>query len=1372
MSEFPPTPAPVKELDTEMTEEERYRLVLIDQSHDARDQARDLADIQLTEELNEGGWLKRTANGIWKGNLLKDYYRLKYTREHEAKIAESNDILQGESLPEAQTRLINALVSRFQSNEDELIHTDAGEKREVHTDDALSSGLKDIIRRFAVEKTLNENTLEQEKKKLLEEYGKQNPDADLSKSLVLTDNLLEVAQSIKGRFTHDEAMDQAITNMEIITGQARNGARTEAQYSKVDKLANSLSRTKLGSLVTPGALATGVALAASVAGIGTKGVVGAAAATAGLGTVAGVWAGLRENKRVKDERSQHAREMATGGGFNEGVEDGKDDKRRIEMEATRYESVSALDLAKELLDKTSTEVLEVGENQNEAVRAALEALARAQARIDLSDTKNIDLIHYSSKVDVGEERIKLDLARIESRRAIASALTPELRAELGLTEELGVKDIIAGHVELYKSEIETDISEKDKAFRALKRRRVARAAITGTVVGIAGGLVAQEAMAAIDPSRLGVFEALSGASAPINADGEVHQTILTSFVNGDETVEHIDASTTFDQHDSTAESFVKTGDDMEWNKNEDGTFTLVGPDGKAAVEDIVVNADGSMDQPTIERIEEAGLNVKDDTWVDPVETTVTKEISLDQYWQENAGEMQSTSIDTWYMNNSPNPDLNEIRMYRGGENGLVDGGFRFESGMTPDGSFVNGESVNPVEATQQGNLVWVVSKMGEDSGAMFTLPAGPDGSLTIMKDDPAGALFTDVNGRAELAQGYRLHAFYSEGVDVNGTLHGGSLATMVGEAEVATTTQTETVVNEVVHHEYTISSNGYNVAHDNITEVAPITPIVGRKSMETLKDVSPAVPEVAETLPWYYGGELSNTDVERIQSESSPRLQENPDRELNPKEELEWFHENLTERKGTEYVAALDAFVQNDPALRSMSPETSSIVTIPVGAASESENIYATLSLFAQQEAVSGGNKTILLNVNWLDTQMDDPEAVTAIQKTISEIERAKNDFPSLSIAVMQKEYIKEEVEATGGVIGYVANDLMDAALLAVQNKISNGEMADDHDVLIVRSDADVNGISRGQLRNLEKAASENRDLDIIKGVTRFGIADAEKFPGFGISTAFINMISIASSQENAMHTGGANFAVRASTMAAVGGLGKMYRNGKWFTGAGSDDTFVGRRIRAARQMGSSPNREEYYYSQGNDTSGASSTGDTSKRRIKVVSGASIDTNAQRLLPFYVEGTPIMRAWDEREGGFADGPGGHRDRAKDYEMVEAATKERANQEQVYEAIELNIGFELAQASERVAKKALGLFFAGVPGGYIVEGEYENPERPIKFKLTNEGRAFIKKRIERETNGRHFGPYGMRKMRQLYGKVKPGAKRQPAGARSPLVSPLT
>lgn len=1351
-----------------LNREDPLRVVLVDQSRDAHDEARDIADARLTEELGEGGRIKRVLNGVWKGNIAKDYYRQRYTHQALDSIHQSNDVLTGVGADQ-RTRALEATIERFSTDYDELIHIEAGEHREIQEDDSqLARGVKHLVREFA-EGRLNAATLQEERTRLLNEYRREHGDDAFGGGVVTTDNLLSIAQAVAGAVEHGESLDYTLDRLQVITGEARSGVRTEVRYTAVDTVIDKLSKTKVGALVTPGTLATGVAAAAAIVRAGSHSVVGAAVKTLVPGAAAGLWAGLRENKRVKDERVQHAREMAMGGQLNEG------DTRREQMERTRYESIAAVDLISHLNTTSSTETLQ--ENGNEALQAALDALAAVQARIQLSDGKKIDLISYSSKGDVGEERMMLDIARREARLAVEAELSDEARAALGFEPETTVRDILQQRADLFAETLvngENGLSEKDVAFTKLKRRRVAHAAAVGVATGVIGGLVVQEAVATIDPTRFGLVDMIRHEEAvPYGPDGQVHQTILGGAFRGSETTIHTGASSEYTSHQIGERGAIEVSNDHTLVTNPDGTMSLVDGNGHASVEGLTVDANGTLDQASLDKLDNSGMVVEDTSFDTSLTTTTTEQVSVGSYLENHADSTTKVQRDFWYGNDTPGVyDQNELRLYRGGSAaapGIVDGGYQYTvAGMKPEGSWQGGESVDWNQAAESGNLFVAVSATPDSQVQPFMIPIGPDGAINISADSPAGQFFSNDNGSVSF-NGTYMEVVQTAGVDPDGTVHIRPLATLVGDSNVHEIADTVTQVTTEHHAEYAITTNGYDTVQTNFTEMAPITPVASRRSLEVLAKARVEGGSTESRFGGYYSAEASPIEREHIKREASPRLQSNPDAELNPGEELDWYREEVRRRKGDAYVRALDEFIDTDPAMGTLSNNTESIVTIPVGAAYEADNIYGTLSLYAQQEKEGVDRSIILLNLNWLDTAQADATKAAAIERTIAEIDRARNDFPQLKISVMQREYSEAEATKTGGVIGYVAEDLVNATLLAAQRKIATGQMESTHDLLMIRGDADVKGLSRRQLVNFQRAVAGQKNIDIVKGVTRFGVQDQARFPGYGIVSNIMSSFQVQSTKENRVHTGGANFGVRVSTLAAVGGLGDMMspdEDGVLIkqTGAGSDDVAIGKRVAAARNV-------EAYTSYGPSEPSSYGAGSSTKgvKRIQLVAGAAIDTSGDRLLAAYLAGENPHLVWNpEKTNGFAAGPGGYRSRDADASIVDSSQAENFSDDQVYTAIERALSYELRGSSESVGKTALFVLFHSVPGAYTLNRAWTGE---AELKLTAAGRAFIKNRVERESNGQ-FGSYGLRKKRQLYGIVKEGAKRQPASSIPPLVSRLS
>ena len=416
------------------------------------------------------------------------------------------------------------------------------------------------------------------------------------------------------------------------------------------------------------------------------------------------------------------------------------------------------------------------------------------------------------------------------------------------------------------------------------------------------------------------------------------------------------------------------------------------------------------------------------------------------------------------------------------------------------------------------------------------------------------------------------------------------------------------------------------------------------------------------------------------------------------------------------------------------------VATIPVAAVSESENIYNTLSLFAQQDNADIEKSLILLNVNWLDEARSDPEKAANILRTMAEIDRARKDFPHLRIATIEREYNRESVERTGGVIGYVAQDLQSAALLWLQQQIENGKRSPSQDAIIQRYDADIRGISKHAWRDIRRASSKYPETDIFKGVTRFGTGQYEKYPGFGLVAELATNISAISAIEGGVHTGGANFGVRASTLAATNGVGDV----REYSGVASDDVQIGRRVAAARSghfMRSSDRRYRNY--------SESIPVDVNRRVGRLVGGSTVDTDAERFIRRYRDGEWWQSVWSDESGSgaFSRGAGGYSPRTSD-DSNRKNRPERLSTKMI-KALELNISEELSIASPEHQRRVLSVLFKNTPGAYTLE---DTDDGKVKFELTKAGRQYVKRYLRGgKRNGPPYDlPFGTRKRKQLYG----------------------
>lgn len=1335
------------------------KLVLVDQSKDARDFARDKADARLTEELQEGGRIRRFVKGIWKGNLAKDYYRQKYIREAQTEIQQHQDVLVHET-DDAAARIDAkmATIERFQSEYEEM-RSGKLEKREVLAgDNELAQGFKRIIREFAAG-NLDEEALAEERGRVIQAYTEAYGTQSLGEGLVRTDNLIEIAKAVKGAVAHGESLDTIVANMQVVTGEARTGARTEAHYSKADKAVEFLSKRKATALLPESAIAVATAVASGVLRLGSSKAVVAALTPFAAGAGAGVMAAVRERKRVKDERQQHAREMAMGKQFNEG------DRRRAQMETTRYETVSAVSLIEGLRESHATILQDdsertPGQTKDDALQAALDALAAVELRNRMSDTERVDLISYTDVASANAERMELALARAELKVALGGELDASTRARLGLEATASINDLLDERATSYERVVTEDMSAKDKAFSKLRTKRVAFAAVAGFAVGETLGLASQEALASVDSSRAGLVErAWDGKNHP--HEGVTHQTLLEGLLHDSDTQTHVGPSSEYVTTNVGEHGSLQLSADHTLVKNEDGTFNLVDAEGRATVEDLRVEDDGSLSPEAIGMLEQKGMTVENMTTTVDVARQEEQAFTFDQFMDRHRSETTHIHRTDWLGNGTPEmADLNEQQL-RWGENGGVrtDGGFTMSvATMTSEGSFGETGSVDWAQSAENGTLKLAVSPSVGEQAHPILVDINPDGSIDIPVGNTAARFFEEQDGQVVFKGGYA-EVVHLGDTDAEGRTGVQVLATEVGTNEAETQTYTETVTTHTpeVHPSYKITTDGYErMVTPTFTEMPPVIPVTSRRSMEAARSRESGR-RGAERGPYaagYYGGgrEISIEDALQLRAERSPRLNDNPEASLRLGDELDFYHDLLLTKRGQAYLDSLNGDISTSPELSHLPAGVESIITIPVAAASEADNIYKTLSLYAQQDPENVRKNLVYLHVNWIDDMNADPVKLAQIERTRQEIARARADFPTLHIATTETEYEREEVK--NGIIGHVSRRMVDTALMSLRAGIQKGGVAPDRDVLVVRNDADMNGIGRHYVKQMQETARANEQIDVFTGTTRFGIERYHDLPGFGVVTNIMQMGQTlnAGTRYNAVHLGGANAAVRASTLAAVGGLGFSE-----YTGAGVDDVALGSRIATARSgsVKDALDNPRLPYLSGYNIKVVHN-----RRVLKRVRGATIDTNGDRLEALYRQGDNVVDAWDDY-----DTNGGYKERGASLSGNESENV-RKNFKDVAERVRQNIERIIeVQADDTLSRSVLALSFPDKSHYKFVR----NREGKVEFSFTRKGKSWLRNQMLRDSAGRPDA-YGAKAMRRLYGVVSPVNGKRPIPRESPLVRP--
>lgn len=1303
------------------TNDKPLTIAVVDQTHDVEAAAKDYAEARLrgeSEAAREAGRIKGFLHRIWRGEngIATKYFFNKYVEEAKQRAEEEGLTALYTDSVELRNAAMGATIARFTSEYDESIHEVAGERRqELAEDSPFGLAVKKLIENYVKgdSKDWSEEAFREAQSRIvrqLDQYG--DGDDLIGEGKVRIDNIWQIAQAVKESVNHGESLDNVLQGMKIYTGESRSGVRTEAHQSKIDKTIERLQKSKIGSLVGPETISLGAAIATGIFRVGRGSLMRAAGVTGIPGLLGGVFAGMRENKRLKEERAMHAREVAQGQEF-------EDKGRRAEIEKTRYETVAAKELIGSLEEFIDKEDL-----SPEELQRCYESIVNAASRIHVSDELQADFISYSSVTEVESERFELDVAIARAKVKLEGRLgdLPEaLVADLGIDKDGTVDDAIYKSTDVLYSLMD-DRSKKDEAFKKLKRRRVAIAAATGAVTGFTIGLASQEALAFFDSGYDGLLEnVLTGEG------GGDRQTLLAGIFHGEgygyntETIVSAGDYTSYDVGGS--QGSINLPDNYQLTYNPDGTTNIIDPNGNVFAENISFEADGSLSQASQELLQEKGAVVEDFSAVVNSQESIVQDLSVDEYLEHHQSKLTKITRDFWYDNDTASVfDNNELGLQWGSQ--VDDGSIRLSiSNMTDYGSYHGFDSVSWSDEAQGGTLKFAVSASIDSQDRVFMVDIAPDGSIDIPSDSPAANLFSvDEYGQVEFNGAYG-EVVSIQDVDTDGITHVTPLATMEGNNSVSTISTTVEVLTDK-------NVPKFQITPPPIESVANATPTVegfGGPAVVLRRPLE----NIARRRPGYYN-QYRNGYTEQRESQLediSPRLRSDRNANLELGEETTRYKQWLAGTRGPEYVSQIEQGINNSKELQQAPGDVDFVVTIPVAAASESENIYNTLGLLARQDSDDIEKSLILLNVNWLDEARSDPEKAANILRTMAEIDRARKDFPHLRIATIEREYNRESVEKTGGVIGYVAQDLQSTALLWLQQQIESGKRPPSQDAIIQRYDADMRGMSKHAWRDIRRAFSKYPETDIFKGVTRLGVDQYEKYPGFGLVAEMEANMSAIRTIGGFVGTGGANFGARASTVAAVNGIGDV----RVYSGSGSDDMEVGARINTARagRFTDSSNGGHYNYS-GNVSV------NVNRRVGRFVGGSTVDTDAERFISRYMDGKFWQSVWSNESGpgAFSDGAGGYSPRTSgSHNRQNRSDKLSAK---MIKVLELNMSEELAIAGPEARHRLLSVLFKDAPGAYTLE---DTDDGKVKFKFTKAGRKYIKKYLK---------SFGRRKHDQLYG----------------------
>lgn len=761
-------------------------------------QARDIGDGKMTEskEDRSKNWLSRNWNRIWKHNLMKEHYHNEEIVKARKEIMESKNLYKGEENPNstsgtsAHKEAMDAIVTRFTSEyeKDVLREDELASKKEGN--ESVNNEIKELIKSYAGGH-LKEAAFMAEKQRILKDYDPAYAD---EKSLY-ADNLFDIAKEVKDAVDHGEKIEEMDFDVNLTLGRARESLNTEAKKTAFDRFLNHKWMNKKFSqtLAQSSAVAIGFGIGY---GITTKifgGAAKKAAKWAGFGVglaVAGGIEAAKEGTRLNRERAQHMRESAKGMSFEDDAK-----KRREQMDKNRYETKGATEIIANL--KTDLEKVKAGAVSDAELNAIFDRVSDVESRIKLGHGENIDLISYE-KGNVEKDRTAMVQNLAELKAALRKSTMANLATLMnGKTFEDYLTKLTSVKIGLL-IEGEGGIAQKDRVFKKLKREKCARKFVQTMLVGGAMSFVVDE-VKSLFTNQDGLIEGTFKSLKEHLPNGAVKATI-------DEHVDGLHQKATslealrryiFNENPGIPDgamheeifgsAHVRLPEGVNLVANSDGTYRMIS-EGHVIGDRIEFNSDGSFTDESKALLEHNGVTLDSH----PIESMEQRTVSTEEYIKNHPG-MEEIHRHEW-MNNDTKPfDQNELRGYWGRNNGMSPDGKNYVldlSHMTSDGSFHNGQHIDPQALMKAGLLKMKFSYSDATQGMGYPFDVTADGKVLIPVDSEAGkTMFNVVNGHANFIG--RFGEVMTDKNDIVATMEG------KGMDEIVDTVKTNTLETTV-----------------------------------------------------------------------------------------------------------------------------------------------------------------------------------------------------------------------------------------------------------------------------------------------------------------------------------------------------------------------------------------------------------------------------------------------------------------------------------------------------------------------------------------------------------------------------------------------
>lgn len=904
----------------------RVVLTGLDQNVDAF--AREAAHEELSKKI-EGPFWKRIATSAWQ-NLTREYQVVKHTNEKRQEILENENLLHHHGKSDARWR--EEVMDRYGSEyAEQMIHE--GEtfhklnEAEAQTNpnaERIRSDIQNLMRKVARGEVSDDASLKMMEDRMAEAWRDEHISQDfIGEGQVLALNVGRKARELEAMINsaaglsaveREALLESELAKLEVAAGEARVGSRVEIDSTISERVAEKLRKVPFlneGRLSRVTAVVGNELFVAGVVSVGAyaarRAVNSASKAVLLPGLGAGVMAGIRERRALRDERALEARRMDAG------YEQDPTNKARTEIDETLYEAKPA----NELIDEIGSMYADTGELKivdRGDLEAALRLQADISARIEISDRTGSRLISFTDVEELSSGRpFDLDLALVKFKIDLEKAMKdPTLLSTAGLTAEETYQSLSDEYKSIAAGEIDGEMTAKDRLFGKLVAKRVLKRVVATTMLGAAVSLgvngavdgaqatvsAAQSATDAVTNELFGFESDFDLASQQTDTPGQVGSDLPESVgidlpeqvgtdlpesvgadlpeqvgVDAPEAVGvDLPEQVGVDLPDQVGTEIpdlpesVGTSEGVALGEStvisetakvtlpegfavdvEGEAVTLTTPDGQT-IDGMTLDTDGSLSQASQDMIQDKGFQIIDHQETIQGEPIVTEHtVKASEFVQNHQDEMKKINITKWFDNNSSRFDLNELGLQNKMD---ANGDITISvSGMTEGGSFTGNSGVNWHEAAKEGHMKVYLSASEGTQAQAFELEIKPDGTAVVDKDSAAHSLF---NEQGKFIGGYQQAA-------LNGGESGGSeniavLATVVGtNAQTLTDTITEPTL-QTAHH-YAIYQQPETMAASTVIpvqeETIPVPTLSARRNLgQAAKATAPPVsPTPMAALP-------------------------------------------------------------------------------------------------------------------------------------------------------------------------------------------------------------------------------------------------------------------------------------------------------------------------------------------------------------------------------------------------------------------------------------------------------------------------------------------------------------------------------------------